>query len=226
MPNRLGPRRHLPGRQIPDQDGKRAPRHGITAQPGHQPPAPGRPHQHRRRQPPPRPRPAANTKAASDRMSDFAVSLAGAPRWDCPWRCGSRTCGSRLPWTTFRDAVGSHNPIYVRPAAGARRAASPGSRRTPHPSDAGEPISTAPRAIACHPAGNGPGRPDGARPRSRAAAPATRRPWTPHAGPAPSGCRAGNARADRRPRRSPSDDLQPGRPSRRDQVIEPPYRSD
>jgi len=43
--------------------------------PGHQPAAPGRPRQHRRRQPPPRPRPAADAKTASDRMSDFAVSL-------------------------------------------------------------------------------------------------------------------------------------------------------
>jgi hypothetical protein len=43
----------------------------------------------------------------------------------------------------------------------------------------------------------------------------------PHAGPAPSGSRAGNAQADRRPRRSPSDALQPGRPSRQDRVIEP-----
>ena len=71
----LGPRRHLPGRQIPGQDRKRAPRHGNTAQPGHQPPAPGRPRQHRRRQPPPRPRPAAHAHAASDRMNDFAGSL-------------------------------------------------------------------------------------------------------------------------------------------------------
>ena len=77
MPDRLGPRRHLPGGQIPGQNGKRAPRDGITAQPGHQPAAPGRPHQHRRRQPPPRPRPAAHAHAASDRMNDFAGSLTG-----------------------------------------------------------------------------------------------------------------------------------------------------
>ena len=74
-PASLGPGRDLPGGQIAGQDGKRAPRDGIAAQPGHQPAAPGRPHQHRRRQPPPRPRPAADAKAASDRMNDFAGSL-------------------------------------------------------------------------------------------------------------------------------------------------------
>jgi hypothetical protein len=79
MPNRLGEGRDLPGGQIAGQDGKRAPRHGITEQPGHQPAAPGRPHQHRRRQPPPRPRPAADTKAASDRMNDLAGSLGRKP---------------------------------------------------------------------------------------------------------------------------------------------------
>jgi hypothetical protein len=31
MPNRLGPRRHLPGRQIPGQNRQRAPRHGNPA---------------------------------------------------------------------------------------------------------------------------------------------------------------------------------------------------
>ncbi len=65
----------LPGGQIPGQNGKRAPRHGLAAQPGHQHPAPGRPHKHRRRQPPPRPRPVADAKATSDCISDFAVSL-------------------------------------------------------------------------------------------------------------------------------------------------------
>jgi hypothetical protein len=75
MPNRLGPRRHLPGRQIPGQNRERAPRDGLAAQPGHQPAAAARPRQHRRRQPPPRPRPATDATAASDRMSDFAGSL-------------------------------------------------------------------------------------------------------------------------------------------------------
>ena len=72
----LGPRRHLPGRQVPGQDRERAPRHGNAAKPGHQPPAPGRPRQYRRRQPPPRPRPAAHAQAASRSMNDFAGSLA------------------------------------------------------------------------------------------------------------------------------------------------------
>ena len=75
MSNRLGPRRHLSGGQIAGQNGKRAPRDGIAAQPGHQPPAPGRAFQHRLRQPPPRPRPAAHAKAASDRMTTLP----------CPW---------------------------------------------------------------------------------------------------------------------------------------------
>ena len=74
-PSSLGEGRDLSGGQIAGQDGKRASRDGVAAQPGHQPPAPGRPHQHRRRQPPPRPRPAADAKAASDRMNDFAGSL-------------------------------------------------------------------------------------------------------------------------------------------------------
>ena len=54
------------------------------AGPGHQPAAHRRPRQHRRRQPPPRPRPAAHAQATSDRMNDFAGSLArggAAPRW-------------------------------------------------------------------------------------------------------------------------------------------------
>ena len=87
-PGRLGPRplgdrklpslgegRDLPGGQIAGQDGKCASCNGVTAKPGHQPAAPGRPYQHRRCQPPPRPRPAADAKAASDRMNDFAGSL-------------------------------------------------------------------------------------------------------------------------------------------------------
>ena len=42
---------------------------GLAAEPGHQPPAPGRPRQHRRRQPAPPPRPAAHAKAASGCMN-------------------------------------------------------------------------------------------------------------------------------------------------------------
>ncbi len=75
-PSSLGPGRDVPGGQIAGQDGKRAPRDGITAQPGHQPPAPGRPRQHRRCQPPPLPRSAAHAKAASGCMN------ATLP---CPW---------------------------------------------------------------------------------------------------------------------------------------------
>ena len=67
--------RDLPGGQIAGQDGKCASCNGVTAQSGHQPSAPGRPHQHRRCQPPPRPRSAADAKAASDRMNNFAGSL-------------------------------------------------------------------------------------------------------------------------------------------------------
>ena len=69
MSNRLGQGRHLPGRQFPGQDGERAPRDGNAAQPGHQPAAPGRPHEHRRRQPPPRPRPTAHAQATSSCMN-------------------------------------------------------------------------------------------------------------------------------------------------------------
>jgi len=75
MSNRLGEGRDLSGGQIAGQDGKRAPRDGLAAQPGHQPAPPGRPCQHRRRQPSPRPRPAADAKAAPSHMNDFAVSL-------------------------------------------------------------------------------------------------------------------------------------------------------
>jgi hypothetical protein len=82
----LGPRHHLPGRQVPGQDRKRAPRQGVAAQPGHQVPAHGRPRQRRRRQPSSRPRPAAHAHAASDRMNDFAVSLEGKPGLHRPRR--------------------------------------------------------------------------------------------------------------------------------------------
>ena len=71
----LGPRRHLPGGQIPGQDEKRSPRDGLAAQPGHQPAPAERPRQHRRGQPPPRSRPAADARAASSCMNDFAESL-------------------------------------------------------------------------------------------------------------------------------------------------------
>jgi hypothetical protein len=79
-PPSLGQGRDLSGGQIAGQDGKRASRDGVAAQPGHQPAAPGRPDQHRRRQPPPRPRPAADATAASDRMNDFAGSLLPYPK--------------------------------------------------------------------------------------------------------------------------------------------------
>ena len=82
MPNRLGEGRDLSAGQIAGQDGKRASRDGVAAQPCHQPPAPGRPDQHRRRQPPPCPRPAADATAASDRMNDFAGSLPPSPAWE------------------------------------------------------------------------------------------------------------------------------------------------
>jgi predicted transposase YbfD/YdcC len=45
--------------------GKRSPRDGVAEEPGHQPPAPGRPRQHCLGKPPPSPRPAAHAKAAS-----------------------------------------------------------------------------------------------------------------------------------------------------------------
>jgi hypothetical protein len=76
----LGPRRHLPGGQVPGQDRKRAPRHGVPAKPGNQHPAPGRPREHRRRQPPPRPRPAADAHATSSCMN---TTLPG------PWSAAS-----------------------------------------------------------------------------------------------------------------------------------------
>jgi predicted transposase YbfD/YdcC len=80
--------RDLPGRQFPGQDGERAPRDGVAAQPGHQPAAHGRPRQHRRRQPPPRPRPAADAKAASGHMNDFAGSDAAGQRQHTSGKCG------------------------------------------------------------------------------------------------------------------------------------------
>lgn len=51
--------------------------------------------------------------------------------------------------------------------------------------------------------------------------PAARPPWIPGVGLPPSGSRAGNARAGRRPERSSSDDLWPGRPPRQSRVTEP-----
>jgi hypothetical protein len=76
----LGPRSHLPGRQVLSQNRGRAPRHVITAQPGHQSPARGRSHEYRRCQPPPCPRPAAHAKAAPDRTTQFAGSLGSLRR--------------------------------------------------------------------------------------------------------------------------------------------------
>ena len=73
----LGPRRDLSGGQIAGQDRKRAPRDGSAAQPGHQHPAPGWPHEHRRRQPPSRPRPEADAKPALGCMN---TTLLGRPR--------------------------------------------------------------------------------------------------------------------------------------------------
>ena len=75
-PPSLGPRRHLSGRQIAGQNGKRAARDGLATQPGHQPAPHRRPHQHRCRQPPPRPRSAPDATAAPDRVNVFAGSLA------------------------------------------------------------------------------------------------------------------------------------------------------
>ena len=81
MPNRLGPRRHLSGRQLPGQDRKRPPRDGRrcatwpsascawTAKPASPPPSATTPATRSERY------------AASDCMNDFAVSLPsrGAP---------------------------------------------------------------------------------------------------------------------------------------------------
>ena len=72
----LGEGRDLPGRQIAGQDGKRAPGDGLAEEPGHQPPAPGRPGQHSSGQPSPPPRPTAHAKTASGCMN------ATLP---CPW---------------------------------------------------------------------------------------------------------------------------------------------
>ena len=65
----LGQGRDLPGRQIAGQDGKRAPGDGLAEEPGHQPPAPGRPRQHSSGQPSPPPRPTAHAKTASGCMN-------------------------------------------------------------------------------------------------------------------------------------------------------------
>src|ERR1700751_2666275 len=46
--------------------GKRTPGDGLAEEPGHQPPAPGRPGQHSNGQPSPPPRPTAHAQAASD----------------------------------------------------------------------------------------------------------------------------------------------------------------
>jgi predicted transposase YbfD/YdcC len=62
-------RRDLSGGQITGQDRKRAPRHGLAAQPVDQRPAPGRPCEYRRRQPPSHPRPPADAQAASSCMN-------------------------------------------------------------------------------------------------------------------------------------------------------------
>jgi hypothetical protein len=122
------------------------------------------------------------------------------PTRGSPSRCGSPAGGSRLWWTAARDCGGSYGPICARPAAGARRAASPELQRTPRPTGGGESIATVPPATAGRPACNGPGRSGGARSRSRVAAPGARRPWTPGAGSAPSGSRAGSVRAGRQPK--------------------------
>jgi len=79
------------------------------------------------------------------------------PSPDCRLRCGSRACGSRLSWTGVRDAAGWCSPTCARPAAGARRAESPGSPRIPHPTGTGGTARTVPRATAGRPAASGPG---------------------------------------------------------------------
>ena len=154
MSNRLGKGRDLSGRQFPGQDGKRASCNGVTAQPGHQPSAPGRPHQHRRCQPPPRPRPAANATTASDRMNDFAVSL-GVP----------------VAW------AGSTSP---RPCGGASAAACPGSRSGRPEAPSARPGRARPARSRTSVAWDWPG----AAPRPRAAARVSPRPWTRTTAPA------------------------------------------
>jgi hypothetical protein len=114
---------------------KRAPRDGLPAEPGHQPPAPGRPRQHRRRQPPPLPRPTAHAKAASGCMNAILP---------CPWPRGqprryrlrrkpAPTTG-RSPSHARRDARASTTPgpeegRTARKPPPARRQ----SRRQPRP---------------------------------------------------------------------------------------------
>jgi hypothetical protein len=102
-------------------------------------------------------------------------------------RPDARRAGALADMTAVRDAADSHKPICPRPAAGARQAASPESRRTPLPSGAGGSVGTVPRATAGRPVGSGPGRSDGAALRSHAAVPAAGHPCTPHADPAPPG---------------------------------------
>jgi len=58
------------------------------------------------------------------------VPPGGIVRGDADHELADRGCRGRLPWAVALDAAGSHSPTSVRPAAGARRAASPGSRRT------------------------------------------------------------------------------------------------
>jgi len=118
MPNRLGEGRDLPGGQIAGQNRKRAPRHGITAQPGHQPATPARPCQYRRRQPPPRARPAAHDQTTSDRMNDFAGSLVEDPPVWRTLRCGGpsgveafhRHHRGLVVCSPGRGSPGSHGP--------------------------------------------------------------------------------------------------------------------
>ena len=121
-PPSLGPRRDLPGRQIPGQNRERAPGDGRAAQPGHQPPAHRWPRQHRRRQPPPRPRPAAHAQATSDRMNDFAGSCqppdlkqrsitasssTGRSTWPPGYSCPGRSRGGPL-WKSLSRSMRRH----------------------------------------------------------------------------------------------------------------------
>jgi hypothetical protein len=152
-------------------------------------------------------------RGGSDRVAgsdEFALHAPVPPgrivRHDADHELADRGLGGRSPGTPPAGA----GPICGRPAGGARPAAPPGSPRAPRPAGAGGSAATAPRATAGRRAGSGPGRPGGAAPRSRAGAPGVRCPWTPPAGPAPSGSRAGGARAGRRQGRSPSDDPKPG----------------
>ena len=77
----------------------------------------------------------------------------------------SRFCGGTGSAALSTNTPRSHDvtqfpaptPICVRPGAGARRAASPGSPRTPHPTAAGGSARIVRRATAGRPAGSGPG---------------------------------------------------------------------